>query len=249
MDIGIVKELNTLKIPFVCEFMGIFSDSSHFYIVQELGTEGDLFTWSDNLPLHCSMREEQMRPIVVQLCTAVRHLHDMHIAHRDLSLENILVTREPQDGALTIRVIDFGMAGLSRFATGNNHGKQVNRAPEMLRKDVYDAFLADNFALGCIIYAMGMRRYAWKSTKLGTDVHFDYAWTYGIGNFLNLKPHKEEEQFGSMSSLLIEVLCGLLHLQAKGRASLGEACYRDEGDRPCISHMGWMSAEAMSSCP
>lgn len=65
MDLGLIKELNSLQCPFVCELMGLFSDGMYFYIVQELGTEGDLFTWSSKLTRSCSEREEQIRPIVV----------------------------------------------------------------------------------------------------------------------------------------------------------------------------------------
>jgi len=79
------------------------------------------------------------------------------------------------------------------------------------------------------------------TTVLGKDRHFDYAWTHGIHCFLALKPHPEDEKIGTMSPLLIEVLRGLLHMQAKCRASLGETCFHHERDRTCINHMEWMS--------
>jgi len=239
--VGLVKELNHLTIPFVCELIGLFTDGNHFYIVQELGTEGDLFKWSSTLPRPVSEREEQIRPVVVQVCAAMRQLHDLGLAHRNVSLENILVTRGSQNGALSIKVIDFGMSCLSQFGKGSRYGKYPCRAPEMHMEAEYDLFLADNFAIGCVVYSMLWRRYPWQTTVLGKDRHFDYAWTHGVHRFLALKPRSEDEQIGTMSPLLVEVLCRLLHMQARCRASLGETCFRHERDRTCISHMEWMS--------
>jgi len=230
-----------LKIPFVCELIGVFTDSMHFYIVQELGTEGDLFTWSSTLPRPVLEREEQIRPIVVQVCAAMRQLHDLGLAHRNVSLENILVTRGSQNGALSIKVIDFGMSCLSQFGKGSRYGKYPCRAPEMHMEAEYDLFLADNFAIGCIVYAMALSRYAWKTTVFGKDRHFDYARIHGIHCFLALKLHPEDEQIGTMSPLLVKVLCRLLHVQARCRASLGETCFHQKRDRTCINHLEWMS--------
>jgi len=193
------------------------------------------------LPPSVSEREEQMRPIIVQICDAVRHLHNLGLAHRDLSAENIILTRGVQNGALTIKVIDYGMSGLSRIAKGCSHGKPAYQAPEMHMENSYDLFLADNFAIGCVVYSMLWRRYPWQTTVLGKDRHFDYAWIHGIHRFLALEPRLEDEQIGTMSPLLVEVLCRLLHMQARCRASLGETCFRHERDRTCISHMEWMS--------
>jgi len=154
----------------------------------------------------------------------------------------ILVTRASQNDALTIKVIDFGMSVLSRFAKGGcAHGKCPYLAPEMHMEDEYDLFLADNFAIGCIVYAMALSRYAWKTTVFGKDRHFDYARIHGIHCFLALKLHPEDEQIGTMSPLLIEVLCRLLHVQASCRASLGETCFHQKRDRTCINHLEWMS--------
>merc|ERR1719362_616285 len=237
-----VKELNRLKVPFVCAFVGLFADSKNLYIVQELGTEGDLFTWSSTLPNPGPRREEQLRPIAIQVCAAVRYLHDLGVAHRDLSLENCLVTKGSQKGVLTVKVIDYAMCEISRFSNGSaKHGKGAYQAPEMHMEEAYDLFLADNFAVGFMIYAMAMRRYAWKSTILGKDRHFDYAWINGIHRFLALKPNPEDKEIGTMSPPLVDVLSRLLHMQPKCRASLGETCFHHEGHRTCISNMEWMA--------
>ena len=43
-----------------------------------------------------------------QILLAVNHLHKMNIMHRDLKLENILVTKIEEDGLYRIKLCDFG---------------------------------------------------------------------------------------------------------------------------------------------
>eukprot|EP00913_Durusdinium_trenchii_P031094 g29118.t1 len=74
---------------------------------------------------------------------AVQELHDLSIAHHDLSCENILVTKV--DDTLEIRVIDFAAASGSRVSSGA-HGKDMYVAPEVHTSLKYDAFLADPWA-------------------------------------------------------------------------------------------------------
>lgn len=78
------------------------------------GPEGDLFEWCfrPTVPAPGVEREAHMRPIVAQLLVAVRWLHGLGIAHRDLSLENVLL--EDSGAELRVKLIDFGMATMKR---------------------------------------------------------------------------------------------------------------------------------------
>ena len=49
-----------------------------------------------------------MKKIIRQLLFAVKSLHDIGIAHRDLKLDNIMFT--DNNGKPEIRVIDFGLS-------------------------------------------------------------------------------------------------------------------------------------------
>lgn len=139
--------------PYSCEFLGVYQDIENTYFVASLATEGDLFTWSQSGVPSGREREATMRPIVKQIFSAVRRLHDLGISHRDLSLENILLTDEG-NGTLRVKLIDFGMATLSRECRREPRGKLVYQAPEMHKIDHYDAFLVDAFALGVTLFAM-----------------------------------------------------------------------------------------------
>jgi serine/threonine protein kinase len=46
--------------------------------------------------------------MMFEICSGVKHLHDLNIAHRDLKPENLLLTTNENDA--TIKLIDFGFA-------------------------------------------------------------------------------------------------------------------------------------------
>lgn len=85
---------------------------------------GDLFSYVNSRKFHGKDRipgaESQLAWIVFQILQALKYLHGHNIVHRDLKLENILISEEVP--YVKIVVTDFGMA------------KHVEFAPE--RKDI-----------------------------------------------------------------------------------------------------------------
>ncbi|KAK0559061.1 bifunctional endoribonuclease/protein kinase ire1 [Tilletia horrida] len=79
-----------------------------------------------------------------QISSGVRHLHSLHIVHRDIKPQNILVAVTPNGKRLKMLLSDFGLSkrldGLAQSSfsqTVNNPGGTVGwRAPEILRGDV-----------------------------------------------------------------------------------------------------------------
>ena len=47
-------------------------------------------------------REKALKPFMVQLFSAMSLLHGRYIAHCDISMENILVSKNPTDGHLQV---------------------------------------------------------------------------------------------------------------------------------------------------
>jgi hypothetical protein len=228
MDIALVRYLNELRYPFACNNLGVFRDEETTYVVTSLASEGDLFGWCDRDPKPGLEREGVMRPLAVQMFSAVRWLHEMGIAHRDLSLENILLTQNP-DGTNSIKLIDFGMSTLKRTCKKEVRGKQSYQAPEMHLQDEYDAFLIDEFALGVVLYAMGAQDYPWTSTKRHTCKLFEYVYTYDLRKFLTkrkLRKGAGESLAEVFSADFMDLLEGLLETHPKKRSCLGETCFQ-----------------------
>merc|ERR1719210_567292 len=218
-DLGFLKQLNKMNFPYVCDLLGDFRDCQHMYVVTSLATEGDLFSWCSHGPKPGNEREALMQPIVHQMFSAVEWLHELGISHRDISLENILLT-DDGCGNLCVKIIDFGMASVSRTCYKEVCGKPSYQSPEMHSMDEYDAFLADAFALGVALFTlMAQGRYPWMSTEKGVCPLFEYANTFGLEE--RMKKQKLHEVF---STALTELLEGLLEMEPKDRLSLGELC-------------------------
>lgn len=109
--------------------------------------------------------------VVLQVCEALHHAHERHdaegnplrIVHRDVTPQNIMVTR---DGV--VKVLDFGVALTSarrETEAGAVRGTYGYMAPEQVRARQLDK-RADVFAIGVVLYELttGSRLYR------GTDV-------------------------------------------------------------------------------
>jgi len=251
-DAGLVKELQEHDFPHVCNLVGIFSDQRMTYMVSSLATEGDLFSWAQLQPANSEAREPALRPIVAQFLDAVRWLHELDVAHGDLSLENILITKATGCTELQVKLIDFGMATLGRTRTPgsdsggtNNIGKDTYRAPEVLPFTEYDAFLADVFSLGVSLYAMFLLDYPWKTTAAGKSDEFDYVRRMGAEMFLKKKARVRGQSLTDlMSPGLLGLMAGLLAPQPDKRFCLGETCFRKEG-RDCAWKSPWLACPAL----
>jgi len=188
-----------------------------------------------------------MRPLLAQLFNAVRWLHNLSVAHRDLSLENVLLTGR-DDINLQVKIIDFGMATLSRTAREEVRGKASYQAPEMHGSCEYDTFLADNFAVGVIVYCMAVHSYPWKHTTPGMDARFEFARRNGLEMFLDVDvvPCVKQSVAEVFSQALLEILCGLLAIVPASRFSLGEVCFAsDRVLKPALSES--MMSEASTT--
>jgi len=98
--------------------------------------------------------------LALQVCDALMAAHEgpEPVVHRDLKLENLMLTRD-RAGEEMIKVLDFGIAKIaereadSRLTTVGTLGTPGYAAPEQLRAENVDG-RTDLFAFGVILYAL-----------------------------------------------------------------------------------------------
>eukprot|EP00320_Phaeocystis_rex_P013927 CAMPEP_0119065564 /NCGR_PEP_ID=MMETSP1178-20130426/8349_1 /TAXON_ID=33656 /ORGANISM="unid sp, Strain CCMP2000" /LENGTH=400 /DNA_ID=CAMNT_0007047093 /DNA_START=88 /DNA_END=1290 /DNA_ORIENTATION=- len=135
------------------------SGQSHLYFIfMEVASGGELFDQVIDRGVN-AMSEATARKFMSQLLAGVHHCHSRGVAHRDLKLENVLLTK---DGV--VKVIDFGLSHVYPKGDDGNFNRSVPlkemcgsksyAAPEVLSGAGYDGFLADVWSLGVCLFAM-----------------------------------------------------------------------------------------------
>jgi len=236
-DFGCTRYLAAAGYAEVLNLRGIYRDAKFTYVVSDFATVGDLCSWR-SFAMHLTGAEAEfsLKPLAIQICEAVRDLHDLNIIHRDLSLENILLCegREPEEG-LEVKLIDFAMASFQRWGRPGVAGKLVYLAPEVhSMKGTCDGFLLDAFAVGIILFVLLTGEYPWRSTKPGACFGYELFRVRGIRAILQGLSHDHS----IASEPLICVLQGLLTPDPAKRLTLGERGFGS--DRRTVWDEPWM---------
>jgi len=218
-------------------------------VVSSWATEGDLHSWCIAGPPPGPDMESLVRPIAMQLFTAVRLLHEQSIVHHDLSLENILVSQpESGDGNLEVKLIDFSMASQRRWTRHRRGiGKRPYLAPELHSgSENCDGFLSDAFALGVALFMLVVKDCPWNSTKPGHCRVFGYVKRNGLHAYLQKR--KLDGTHTRLSDLLsepfAELLQGLLEPDPRRRLTLGEQDF-SQGHAPrSVWDCSWLQQQS-----
>ena len=102
------------------------------------------------------MSESKSKIIMEQLLLAVDFLHQKGVVHRDIKLDNILISKIDQDeGELIVKIADFGLSTLlpedTKIKLKDRCGTPCYIAPEALRGEGYREKF-DIFSLGSVFF-------------------------------------------------------------------------------------------------
>ncbi len=103
------REIEILKMcqhPYIIRLLDIFENNEYIYIVMEMLSGGDLFTYLEKRSF--IVKEDRAKILAHQVATALFYLHQFGVAHRDLKPENILMADEGDESDL--KVVDFGLS-------------------------------------------------------------------------------------------------------------------------------------------
>jgi serine kinase len=118
----------------------------------ELAEKGDL---ASIISREVAIQEIYAHNWFRQIVSGLQYLHNHHIAHRDLTCKNILLSQH-----FTIKISDFGFCCFCVSSTGQSIlsetycGTKGYAAPEIMRHIPYDPKAADIWSLGVILFVM-----------------------------------------------------------------------------------------------
>jgi serine/threonine protein kinase len=248
VDAGVTAFLHSIGYTYVCDPVGVFRDSSYTYMIGTYATKGDMFSWIQDGKKPGTAREKMVRPIVEQVFEAVRCLHACGIAHRDISLENLLLTHEEgqESGTLQVKLVDFGAASLTRMSSGKC-GKPSYAAPEVFESGEYDGFLSDTFSVGVVLFTLAACGYPWLSTHPGNCKMFTYVSKNGLRAYLRARKtggSKGTPLAECLSQPLVALLEGLVAINPADRFTLGKAWDVITGSATSVWDSEWLKDSA-----
>ncbi|XP_039548899.1 serine/threonine-protein kinase Nek1 isoform X2 [Pimephales promelas] len=157
-----VEVLANMSHPNIVQYKESFEESGCLYIVMDYCEGGDLFKKINN-QRGTLFPEEQIIDWLVQICLALKHVHDRKILHRDIKSQNIFLTK---DG--TVQLGDFGIARvlnstveLARTCIGTPY----YLSPEICENKPYNN-KSDIWALGCVLYEMCTLKHAFEAGNM-----------------------------------------------------------------------------------
>ncbi|KAI0039409.1 Pkinase-domain-containing protein [Auriscalpium vulgare] len=133
--------------PYICGMREMIVLQHHYYMVFEYINGGQML---DYIISHGRLRERVARKFARQIGSALEYCHRNNVVHRDLKLENILIS---QTG--NIKIIDFGLSNLydpvSHLSTFCG---SYFAAPELLNAKVYTGPEVDVWSFGVVLYVL-----------------------------------------------------------------------------------------------
>ncbi|KAI9199781.1 kinase-like domain-containing protein, partial [Polychytrium aggregatum] len=149
----VAREIETwrhLHHPNIAQLYEVIVSDDKIYMATELCRGGEIF---DYVCEHGRLRDDspETKRIFRQIVEAVGYCHEKNFVHRDLKLENILLTSD-----LQVKVIDFGFTKQysDRKLLDTYCGSVAYAAPEMISGKKYSGPQADVWSLGVILYTL-----------------------------------------------------------------------------------------------
>lgn len=195
---------STLHHPNIIQTLDIINENNHFYEVMEYAPI-DFFA----VVMSGQMTRSEINCCLKQITLGVSYLHSVGLAHRDLKLDNCVVTK---DGI--VKLIDFGSAVVFKYPfeeeTVMAHGivgSDPYLAPEVLTStENYDPQFVDIWSVAIIYCCMTLRRFPWKAPKKDDP-------SFSLYCMEDDQPHDYVESARKHKELLIERKKKIVQLQ------------------------------------
>lgn len=157
-----VEVLSQMEHPNIVSYRDSFEENGTLYIIMDYCDGGDLYT-RINAQKGMPFPEDIILDWFVQICLAVKHVHDHKILHRDIKSQNIFLTKNG-----VVKLGDFGIARvlnstceLARTCIGTPY----YLSPEICENKPYNN-KSDIWALGCVLYELCTLKHAFEAKNM-----------------------------------------------------------------------------------
>lgn len=159
-----VEVLSKMQHPYIVAYKESFEYDKNLYIVMDYCEGGDLYT---KIQEHAQKGRYFSEDIIlnwfVQICLALKHVHDRRILHRDIKSQNIFLTK-----GNNVKLGDFGIAKILKNTVDLAKtciGTPYYLSPEICENKPYNN-KSDIWALGCILYEMAALKHAFVAGNM-----------------------------------------------------------------------------------
>jgi 5'-AMP-activated protein kinase catalytic alpha subunit len=183
-EISILAQLSDPGHPNVLRFYELLEDDNCIYIILEFLDGGEVFSIVEQ---HGKVPEDQARHLFSHFVQGTKYIHTRGFAHRDLSLENGMLSSEPTPN--TAKLIDFGLAttlppaGHLKAPEPIRIGKERYMAPETYSMVAYDPVKVDIWTLGMCLFVMCFGIYPYR---VASSAHCAYFREIERGNLVTM---------------------------------------------------------------
>jgi 5'-AMP-activated protein kinase, catalytic alpha subunit len=158
---------------------------------------GDLLTY---VRKRRKLKEDVAKFLFQQIITGVRYINSKNVLHRDIKLDNILLTSQGD-----VKICDFGVSKIvepGEIMT-EQCGTPAYIAPEVFENKGYEGYASDIWSAGVVLYAMLYGAVPFKASNM-SDLHKQVT---------KCKPSYKNE----ISDQAISLLQGILERDPKKR--------------------------------
>ncbi|CAL1274344.1 unnamed protein product [Larinioides sclopetarius] len=157
-----VEVLSQMKHPNIITYHKSFEENGNLYIVTDYCDGGDLYS-KIRAQKGIYFNEDQILDWFVQICLAVKHVHDRRILHRDIKTQNIFLTKSG--------IAKLGDFGIARVLNNTSElartciGTPYYLSPEICENRPYNN-KSDVWSLGCVLYELTTLKHAFEAKNI-----------------------------------------------------------------------------------